>query len=441
MFIRRLRQLFLLTGDLALLYLGLAIALSIRSGALVSMNTYERHIPLFSIVFLVAIVSNYIFGLYEGFGIKQRNIQSYLSILSSATIVFFGATFFFYILPNPNISPKTILILTVLIGYIGSILHRLIIQLLFGWKDIHTRIGIIGNSEQSEIVELTERLQAHPDYSLAWVSPTPHTTDLQQAHKIVLSPDSLSHAETKKQLYTHAVGSTGIISLYDFYESITGKVATAACDDEWFISNIDAPAASYTPIRNIIDYLFGIVLGLCTIVLFIPIALLITCTSRGPILFRQTRVGKGGKAFTLYKFRTMYALSADGSAEIDGAVFSKKGDARITPIGRFLRKTRLDELPQSINIIKRDLSIIGPRPERPEIIARLEDDAPYFSTRTLIKPGITGWAAVKQHYTDSTASTIEKLQYDLFYIKHQSLWLDMKILLLTIRTVLHMRGQ
>jgi len=137
----------------------------------------------------------------------------------------------------------------------------------------------------------------------------------------------------------------------------------------------------------------------------------------------------------------MYVLKEDGSAEIDGAQFTTKDDKRVTATGKFLRKTRLDELPQFINLIKRDITLIGPRPERPEIVEQAVARLPYYSLRHMVRPGLTGWAVIRQNYTDNLEKTLQKLQYDLYYIKHRSVLMDISILLRTVNIVLRMMGQ
>jgi lipopolysaccharide/colanic/teichoic acid biosynthesis glycosyltransferase len=171
------------------------------------------------------------------------------------------------------------------------------------------------------------------------------------------------------------------------------------------------------------------------------IALGIKTTSKGPVFFRQKRVGLGGKIFDLYKFRSMYVLSPDGSAETDGAEFAQKEDKRVTPFGKLLRKTRLDELPQVINLLRRDISFIGPRPERPEIVEQLVAKMPYYPLRHVVRPGLTSWAVLHQNYTDNLETSLQKLQYDLYYIKNRSFLLDLSILLRTINIVIRLKGQ
>lgn len=158
--------------------------------------------------------------------------------------------------------------------------------------------------------------------------------------------------------------------------------------------------------------------------------------NRGPLLYTQERVGKNGIPFKIYKFRSMVT-----NAEANGAVFASANDTRITPFGKFLRKTRIDEFPQFINILKGDMAVIGPRPERPVFVSQIAEIMPFYQTRHVIKPGLTGWAQVKHSYGEKIEDSLIKLQYDLYYIKHRSLFLDLNILVKTLSTVLFFRGQ
>ena len=184
---------------------------------------------------------------------------------------------------------------------------------------------------------------------------------------------------------------------------------------------------------DIVFSLIGISIGL----LISPIILILNLFwNRGPFLYTQERVGKNNKSFTIYKLRTMVK-----DAEKNGAVFAEKNDTRITSLGKFLRKTRLDEVPQFINILKGDMSIVGPRPERPIFVQQIAEKLPFYQTRHVIKPGLTGWAQVNHAYTTTIDDALIKLQYDLFYIKHRSIFLDINILIKTIGTVLFYKGQ
>jgi len=160
-------------------------------------------------------------------------------------------------------------------------------------------------------------------------------------------------------------------------------------------------------------------------------------TSRGPLFYRQERVGKGGRPFEVIKFRSM----VPDAEQACGAVWSCEGDARITPVGRFLRRTRLDEVPQFWNVLRGEMSLIGPRPERPGFVEELAASIPFYRVRHAVKPGITGWAQVRYAYGASVADALIKLQYDLYYIKHQGPYLDLSILIKSVQVVLGMRGR
>jgi exopolysaccharide biosynthesis polyprenyl glycosylphosphotransferase len=192
----------------------------------------------------------------------------------------------------------------------------------------------------------------------------------------------------------------------------------------------------YLLIIKIIDTLLS-TLGLLLCAFFIPIILLGNAIgNQGKLFYKQTRVGKNGKSFEIFKFRTMVK-----NAEVDGAVFAKLNDRRITPFGKFLRNTRLDEMPQFYNILKGEMAFIGPRPERPFFVNELSKSMPFYETRHVIKPGITGWAQVNYAYGETKEDSLIKLQYDLYYIKHRSVFLDINIIIKTFSTILFYRGQ
>lgn len=177
--------------------------------------------------------------------------------------------------------------------------------------------------------------------------------------------------------------------------------------------------------------------GLSIGIIIIPLVLIGNLFgSKGPLFYSQERIGKNGIAFKIYKFRTMVK-----NAEAAGAVFAVINDMRITPFGKFLRKTRIDEFPQFFNILKGDMAVIGPRPERPVFVAAIAEMMPFYETRHVVKPGLTGWAQVNYSYGESIDDSLIKLQYDLYYIKHRSIFLDINIVIKTVSTVLFYRGQ
>lgn len=221
------------------------------------------------------------------------------------------------------------------------------------------------------------------------------------------------------------------------YERITGKIAIENLKPSWMVFGEGFEVSRSVAVqKQIISFCGSLFLLLLSLPLFPLIALLIKLDSRGPVFHRQQRVGENGTIFTIYKFRSM---RQDAERET-GAVWAKAGDKRITRVGKYLRRLRLDELPQLINVFKGDMSLVGPRPERPEFVKELSKTIPFYYLRHSVKPGVTGWAQINFRYGNSVEDTIEKLQYDLFYIKNVSLALDLLIILNTIKTVLVRQG-
>jgi sugar transferase (PEP-CTERM system associated) len=222
-----------------------------------------------------------------------------------------------------------------------------------------------------------------------------------------------------------------------FYEKQTGKILVTGMRPSWLIFSDGFVKTRFTQmVKRAVDIALSL-LGLTVAApLMALVAILVKLDSKGPVLFRQERVGQYGRVFVLKKFRSMRV-----DAERDGhAVWASEDDPRATRIGRFLRRSRLDELPQLVNILVGEMSFIGPRPERPEFVQRLQQRIPFYVERHSVKPGLTGWAQVRHQYTASVEGTLEKLQYDLYYIKNLSLFLDMLILVSTVQVVLFGRG-
>ena len=223
------------------------------------------------------------------------------------------------------------------------------------------------------------------------------------------------------------------------YENITQRIPVQYVDRDFYRyfpfsrSNHNKLYLLLARLIEILISLVGIAIGLYLLP-FIYVANFIG--NKGPLFYVQERVGKNGKIFRIYKFRTMVK-----NAETDKAVFATQNDNRITFFGKFLRKSRIDEFPQFINVLKGDMAVIGPRPERPFFVEQIANQMPFYQTRHVIKPGLTGWAQVNYSYGDSIKDSLIKLQYDLYYIKHRSIFLDINITIKTISTILFYRGQ
>jgi len=225
--------------------------------------------------------------------------------------------------------------------------------------------------------------------------------------------------------------------LASVYEQYTGKIAVENLRPSWMIFG---DGFSRSPTIAAVKRASDVTLSLLALLVLAPVMLAVVIlqrlTSDGPALYSQVRVGKDGVPFTIHKFRSM---RVDAEAK-SGAVWSTENDPRVTPVGRFLRRTRLDELPQLWNVLRGDMSLVGPRPERPEFVADLTRQIPFYGQRHVVRPGLTGWAQVRHRYGSTIEDSQEKLQYDLFYIKHLSLPFDFYIVLETIKTVLVRRG-
>ena len=223
------------------------------------------------------------------------------------------------------------------------------------------------------------------------------------------------------------------------YEQLTGRVPVEHVGSNWYVAMpIWHPGTGtlYPLLKRLMDIVLAS-LGLFFLGLAFPlIAAAIYLDSPGPIFYTQERVGKGGRRFRIYKFRTMVPDAEQGKA-----VWATTNDPRVTRVGRFLRRAHIDEFPQFLNILKGEMSAVGPRPERPEFVEELVQEIPFYRVRHAVKPGMAGWALVKYGYASSKEDALIRLQYDLYYIKHQSLWLDIVILLKTILDTITLQGR
>lgn len=321
------------------------------------------------------------------------------------------------------------------------------------WSSTATRVVILG--ESNAIETLLRAIREHvPDVYdvVAYDNPThfthidlvgntlAHWLKARHVQELIITQVDLltpSFVEDAIACYQHGIT---IVPMTHFYERITGRIPVEYIERDWmFVLPLGTSPLfdPYSLLRRLVDVLLGLV-GLGIFALMLPLlALTIYLDSRGSIFYTQKRCGKGGNNYTLYKLRTMIPHAESQS----GAVFATPNDPRITRVGRFLRRSRLDELPQLWNVVRGEMSLIGPRPERPEHVERLASHIPYYRTRLMVRPGLTGWAQVQYSYgmTDEDAQT--KLEYDLYYIRNVSFLLDLNIVLKTIGIILRLGGQ
>lgn len=458
----RIKQIILLSGDLLSFFVAFFLSVTLRQWHLPSIEKIEMQLPLMMIMFFLWIGVNYMSGLYDLIHLN-RDKKLFRRVLEASGVALIVGFLFFYILPTKDVQPKTILALTTFFGYGLGALLRFFSQRLIGAKQLQTRLLLVGYSPQIQDLVNVIKAQEKKGYTVAAIidpqkilkkeenpdldiyttlqSIRPLITN-KKINLVVVSPELRANEEAMRELYELLFWPVSIIDLFSFYETITGRIHPATFSEGWFLENLKADKhLVYTRMRITFDYTVGVLLGLAFLVLFPFIYIAIKINSRGPVLLKQERVGLYGTKFTLYKFRSMYALSPDGSAEVDGYEFAKKDDKRITLVGKILRKTRLDELPQAWNLLRGDLAFIGPRPERPEIVKELTAQMSYYPLRHVVKPGLTGWAVIHQNYTDTIELSLQKLQYDLYYIKNRSFLLDVSIVLRTLNMLVRFMGQ
>jgi exopolysaccharide biosynthesis polyprenyl glycosylphosphotransferase len=253
---------------------------------------------------------------------------------------------------------------------------------------------------------------------------------------IVVINGNGTHRELYEKLLEDRSSSVRFYSLARFYEFAMQKVPLDVITRGWLLENVRSDSGRLFEVyKRAMDIFISSLMLIVSLPLWPLIAIAIKLESKGPVLFRQDRLGKDRRIFTILKFRTM-RLNGNNHAP------TEKGDARVTAVGDFLRKTRLDEIPQAVNILKGDMSFVGPRPERPELAEQLAREVPFYYERNRVLPGITGWDQVcGEYHSPSSPDTYKKIQYDLYYIKNRSVQLELTIFLRTIRTILFREGR
>jgi exopolysaccharide biosynthesis polyprenyl glycosylphosphotransferase len=268
-------------------------------------------------------------------------------------------------------------------------------------------------------------------------SATADSLRLRRHGTIVVTREVLDDPRMADLLADLSLSGVRVVRPHEFYERVMRRASLEDLDESWFL--FDRPLRArrtYAAIKRITDLVAGL-LGSLLVCLIVPIiALLIRLDDGGPVFFRQERVGRGRRPFLIWKFRTMQV-----EAEADGPVWAAPDDARVTRVGRLLRRTRLDELPQFFNVLKGDMALVGPRPERPQFVRILEQAVPFYQRRHLMRPGITGWATVRFGYGDTVTDKWRSHEYDLYYLKHRSPLLDLEILARTVVVMILREGQ
>lgn len=429
-------KLALFCGDIALLALSLFVASNLRLKEAPDLLSLES-IGIISI----SISCLFLAGTYTSTNVARRPklpLNTLLVVLFSAIpgilfIYILGPERFTALLGR-GVYPIALIAFSVL-----ALLNHLVLNFIFFEETDGKFILLIGepnalNQLNSALSNQTYQLELRHSKSLLDATLTE-----REFLAIVLSPEHKPTPEEQKRLLEMRLAGIPIYSVSDFFETFFFLVPVGEIDNDWFIRSqgfLMLHSSAALRIKRLVDVLTSIILILVSLPLCLLTVLIIKARSRGPILFSQTRIGLEGKPFKLYKFRTMVI-----NAEAEGAQWANNNDSRIIPFGHFLRKTRIDELPQCWNILKGEMSIIGPRPERPEFTSTLAQEIPYYDLRHVVKPGLTGWAQVSYPYGASIEDALRKLQYDLYYIKNYSLLLDLNILLRTVLVTLRRSGR
>jgi len=422
-----LRKLFLFAGDLILFYFAIFSVLLLRFQENFSIKIFEYHLLPFFLLSIFWFLIFYAFGFYE-FNLF-RSFALYLRAIIAGIIIFFISSSFFYFISFAGITPKTNLFLIIFVFIFFIILWRKIFYNFFS-SYFKNKTVILGKNYYSE--EIAKILQENPHLGYKfigfWNSKNfEEKIKTEKIETLILGENISQNPFISKVLYNFLPLKLNLLDIAPAYEKFCEKIPIDFVQPIWFLNNFKEKEV-YEKLKRIIDIALSSIILFLTFPLWIFIILAIKIEDNGPIFYCQKRIGQNKKIFSLIKFRSMKK-----NAEKEGIKWAEIDDERATRVGTFLRKLHLDEIPQMINIIRGDISLVGPRPERPEFVEKLEKEIPYYNLRHLIKPGFTGWAQIKFRYARSVMDSFEKFQYDLFYLKNRSFALDLKILLKTVQ--------
>jgi sugar transferase (PEP-CTERM system associated) len=399
---------------------------------------------------ILTLLLSYYFDLYEPQRISERweiyfrllLVLGFLSFLLSALVYFF---------PQIDIA-RYVLLLGLMFLTLGLVIWRSMYEWILGRDVFRERVYILGGGDRARMI--AAMLHQRKDAGMEVVAFETMPTDREERReafktalesfrgsvrgvdRVVVALEDRRGELPLRELLKLRFNGVVIEEAGALLERLTGKLYLDGLRPSNFIySEGFRVRPSQQLARRIVSTLTAAI-GLLLFLPFFPfVVLAVRLSSPGPIFFRQTRVGMGGRNFTVFKFRTMRT-----DAEASGAKWASKDDPRATRIGRFMRKTRIDEVPQLWNVLRGDMGFVGPRPERPEFVPWLSENIPYFDLRHMIRPGLTGWAQVRYGYGATLEEAREKLEYDLYYIKHMTLGLDLLIMFETVKTILRRRG-
>ncbi|MFA6446198.1 MAG: exopolysaccharide biosynthesis polyprenyl glycosylphosphotransferase [Candidatus Paceibacterota bacterium] len=437
----------LFLGDIVCFLLSLWLALFTRAGIVPPTSDYLAHLIPFSYLFFVWICVFFIAGLYEKHTLAFRK-KLPMVLLKVQIFNAVVAVLFFYLMPSFGIAPKTILFIYLIISSILILLWRLYGEHVFGIRERERAMLVATGIEMKELLdEVKNNFRYEIDFVSVIDTQAFSGAEIEQKLKDAITKENIStvvidlHDELLEPLLPTLYGlvfkKVFFADMHKMYESIFDRVPLSLLEHRWFLENISLKHQGlYDVFKRIMDIGIAGILGIISLILYPFIALAIFIDDGKNIFITQERVGKDNKPIMVTKFRSM-SISDDGLEVADKKL-------RITRVGSFIRKTRIDELPQLWNVVRGDLSLIGPRPELPKLANLYEASVPYYNVRHMIKPGLSGWAQIYHEQAPkfgvAVGETKEKLSYDLYYIKNRSLLLDFKIALKTLKTLFSRSG-
>ncbi len=445
--------LLLITGDTLLSILAVYAARLVRMGSLEELFTFD--VERLVVFVVVTVSSSYLLELYthdKRYAKKELGLRIVIALLISFLLL----TSVYYMMHVELLWRGLFILSLALFGFFQFLWHIGYAAMIHS-SGLARGVIVLGTGPLAKTIGNLIRSTNHQHVLKGYVNMTGETVQVPAEAIVAHGNDGgLVHTVREKKADKLVVSLSerrGIFPLQDvlnckfcgvevvdaptFYEEITGKLLIENITPSWFIfSNGFKMTATRRFYKRILDVVLSFIGLAMTMPLYPLVALIIKIDSRGPVFLKQLRVGEMEREFTLFKFRTM---RQDAEKNI-GAVWAQKNDPRVTRVGRLLRKIRVDELPQLYNVLRGEMSFIGPRPERPEFVGELKKVIPYYSERHFVKPGVTGWAQIRYPYGASIEDAVEKLRYDLYYIKNISILLDMLIFFETIKVVLFGRG-
>lgn len=402
------------------------------------------------VITIVSLILSYYFDLYEP-SIVSGRLQIYFRILLVLGFDCFILSAFLLFEPDVTIGPYVYVLGFVFLAP-SLILMRRAYEWVIGRKVFRERIYVLGAGDYAR--SIVDTIRSRPDLGMEvvdwqdvqmepserkkmWIAALDNIGKAKfPVHRIIVAMESRRGELPVQELLTLRFQGIAVEEDGTLRERLYGKIQLDGLRPSNFLYSEGFRIRASQQLTRQIVSICAAAFGLLVFLPFFPLVVLaVKISSKGPLFFSQQRVGMGGRIFAVIKFRTMFI-----DAEAGGAKWATKNDPRVTSVGMFLRKTRIDEIPQLWNVLRGDMGFVGPRPERPEFVSWLTEELPFYYLRTLIRPGLTGWAQVRYGYGASLAETKEKLEYDLYYIKHMSLGLDLLIMFETIKTILRRRG-